>query len=324
MTSVKVINYIESDFDQWDEFVRNSRNGTIMQERRFISYHGAERFDDCSLMFYDARNKLTAVMPAAVKKTTDKIFCSHPGASHGGVVVNHSFGTSEALALAQTLVENCRAGDFKAIEIKPVPRIYQHWPCDEIDFAFRHSGFMPVYTELATVLPLREITPENYFMSKTARRNVQKAENMGVRVNESVDFATYWGILEANLGQRHGARPTHTLEEIKELTRRYPENIKLVAAFYQEAMISGVVMFLLNSRVINCFYIAQDYDYQQLRSLNLVFHRLINWGIKKGYHYLDWGISTENKGKLVNYGLFRFKEEFGGRGLLRETYRLEL
>lgn len=324
MTTVKVINYTDSDFDQWDEFVRNSRNGTIMQERRFIGYHGAERFEDCSLMFYDARDKLTAVMPAAVKKTTEKIFCSHPGLSHGGVVVNHGFGTSEALSLAQTLVENCRSGGFKAIEIKPVPRIYQHWPCDEIDFALRYCGFMPVYTELATVLPLGEITTENYFMSRTARRNAKKAENAGVRVRESVDFATYWSILEANLDQRHGARPTHTLEEIKELTRRYPEHIKLVAAFYQETMISGVVVFLLNSRVSNCFYIAQDYDYQQFRPLNLVFYQLINWGIKKGYHYLDWGISTENKGKLVNYGLFRFKEEFGGRGVLRETYRLGL
>jgi hypothetical protein len=321
---VKVINYTDSDFDQWDEFVRNSRNGTIMQERRFIGYHGPGRFKDCSLMFYDAKDRLMAVMPAAVKETKEKVFCSHPGASHGGVAVNHSFGTSEALSLVQMLVESCRAGGYKAIEIKPVPRIYQHWPCDEIDFAFRYCGFIPACTELATVLPLGEKAPGNCFMSKTAGRNAKKAEKAGVIVKESVDFKTYWSILEANLERRHGARPTHTLEEIKELIRRYPEKIKLVAAFYQEAMISGVVLFLLNSRVINCFYIAQDYNYQQLRPLNLVFYRLIDWGMKKGCHYLDWGISTENKGSQVNYGLFRFKEEFGGRGLLRETYRLEL
>lgn len=324
MRPVKVINYIDSYADHWDQFVGNSRNGTIMQERRFIGYHGATRFNDCSLMFYDMREKLLAVMPAAVRKTEEKIFCSHPGASHGGVVVNHSFCARDALSLAQTLIENCRAGGFKAIEIKPVPRIYQQWPCDEIDFALRHCGFIPVDTELATVLPLGEITPESNFISKTAIRNARKAEKAGVKVKEAVDYAAYWGILEENLSRRHGARPTHTLGEIKELISRYPDNIKLVAAYYQERMISGVVLFLLNSRVMNCFYIAQDYNYQQIRPLNLIFYRLIDWGIKNGYHYLDWGISTENKGRLVNHGLFRFKEEFGGRGLLRETYRLEL
>jgi hypothetical protein len=321
---MKAIRYTEADIDRWDRFVGDSRNGTFMQERKFIGYHGPQRFQDCSLMFYDGRGNLTAVLPAAVKKTTEKTFFSHPGASHGGVVVNQSFGTSEALSLVRILVENCRAGGFKAIEIKPVPRIYQRWPCDEIDFALRRGGFFPAVTELATVLPLGEITAHSHFISGTALRNARKAERAGVVVKETVDYTSYWDMLENNLGRRYGAKPTHTLGEIKELTGRYPGQIRLLAAFCQEVMIAGVVIFLLNSRVINCFYIAQDYDYQQLRPLNLVFYRLINWGGQEGYRYLDWGISTEDKGRLVNHGLFRFKEEFGGRGLLRETYRLEL
>lgn len=321
---MKVKKYTDSEFDRWDRFVGLSRNGTIMQERKFIGYHGADRFLDCSLMFFDGRDNLTAVIPAALKKTGEKILYSHPGTSHGGIVVDYSFGTSNALLLVQTLVDHCRAGGFEAIEIKPVPRIYHHWPCDEIEFALRHCGFVPVFTELATVLPLVEGFVPGKYMSGTALRNARKAEKAGVEVRECEDYTTYWSILENNLGRRHGARPTHTLGEIKELTARYPQQIRLWAAFYREVMISGVVVFLLNSRVINCFYIAQDYNFQQLRPLNLVFNRLISWGAEKGYRYLDWGISTEDKGRLVNHGLFRYKEEFGGRGLLRETYRLEL
>jgi lipid II:glycine glycyltransferase (peptidoglycan interpeptide bridge formation enzyme) len=46
----------------------------------------------------------------------------------------------------------------------------------------------------------------------------------------------------------------------------------------------------------------------------------MEWGLKNGFLYLDWGISTEGKGSRVNTGLFQFKEGFGGHGVLRESY----
>lgn len=89
-------------------------------------------------------------------------------------------------------------------------------------------------------------------------------------------------------------------------------------------MIAGVLVFILNSRVLNCFYICHDEKFQHLRPLNLVFSHLITWGLKEGFNFVDWGISTEKKGKDVNSGLFKFKESFGGRGVLRETYKFTL
>ncbi|GBF33453.1 hypothetical protein DCCM_2554 [Desulfocucumis palustris] len=321
---MKIKSYRDSHQDAWDDFVKKSRNGTFMQERKFLGYHPPHRFRDCSLMAYDSRDRLAAVIPAASKGSDQKTFCSHPGASHGGIVVGQGFTTGDALLLVSALIEDCRDRGFKTVEIKPVPRVYLNWPCDEIDFALRYNGFSPVRTELATVLPLKEAAPDNPFMTDSARRNIRKAKTMGVTVTESNDYDTYWDILAANLKNRHNARPTHSLAEIKELSGRYPHNIKLVAAYHQDVMIAGVVVFILNSRVINCFYIAHRPEKQHLRPLNLIFDRLINWGGSNGFYYLDWGISTENRGTLVNHGLFRFKEEFGGRGLLRETYALEL
>ena len=317
--------YSDNYHCQWDDFVKSSRNGTIMQERRFLSYHYPGRFEDYSLMAYNSKSKLMAVIPAALKKIGDeKIFCSYPGASHGGIVVNKMFGTDEALTLVPLLIEKCKDYGFSSIEIKMVPRIYQNWPSDEISFALRYNGFSLMSTELATVLPLKEITLKPDYMEESVRRNIRKSEKLGVFVEESNDYATYWSILENNLMQRHNARPTHNLSEIKDLTSRYPQEIKLFGAFYEGRMIGGVVTFLMNSRVISCFYIAHNSNYQYLRSLNLLFFKLINWGIENGYQYLDWGISTENKGKCVNMGLFKFKEGFGGRGVIRETYSLSL
>ncbi|WP_066634995.1 GNAT family N-acetyltransferase [Desulfolucanica intricata] len=317
--------YKDKFYSQWNDFVKHSRNGTFMQERTFLNYHPPGRFTDCSLMVYDSRDKIMAVIPAALKKEGEKtIFSSYPGASHGGIIVDKNFGTNEALTLIPLLIEHCRAHSFKGIEIKQIPRIYYSWPSDELDFALRYNGFFISSTELATALPLKEISIKPEYMHESARRNIRKAEKQGVTVEESSKFSDYWKLLVTNLKQKHNTHPTHTLQEIFDLAQKYPQSIKLFAAFYKGEMIAGVLTFILNSRVINCFYICHNYDYQHLRPLNLLFYRLINWGIEKSYQYLDWGISTEDKGKYVNQGLFRFKESFGGRGVLRETYRLNL
>ena len=316
--------YTEDDHSQWDAFVRNSVNGTFMQERKFLNYHPPGRFTDCSLLIYDSHDKLSAVIPAAQQRVGEKtIFSSYPGASHGGIVIRQKFKTADALALVPLLIEHCQANGFNQIDIKPVPRIYHYRFCDELDFALRYYGFFVSSTELATALFLLDASSQKPGTGKNAQRNIRKAVKLGISIKESNDYKGYWDILSANLKARHNTHPTHTLEEIFELTNRYPQSIKLFAAYYEGKMTAGVLTFLLNSRVINCFYIAHNEKYQHLRPLNLLFYELINWGKEKGYHYLDWGISTEEKGKYVNKGLFRFKEGFGGRGVLRETYRYD-
>ena len=310
---------------EWDDFVANSRNGTFMQQRTFLNYHPPNRFVDSSLLIYNDAGKLLAVIPAAQKTVNQqKVFSSYPGASHGGIIIGPKFTTAEALELIPLVIQHCRSSNYRAMEMKMVPRIYHHWPSDEIDFALRYHGFSLGTSELATALPLQEIANASETLAQSSQRNIRKAQRLGVTVEESTDYAAFWSILSHNLQQRHHSQPTHTLPEMLDLTNRYPESIKLFASFREAEMVSGVVVFLLNKRVINCFYIASNNQYQQLRSLELVFYKLIDWGMQQGYAYLDWGISTENKGRKINHGLFKFKEKFGGRGVLRETYCLDL
>ena len=322
---MRIITYSDELETDWDNFVQHSRNGTFMQQRNFINYHPPEKFKDCSLLFYDHQNRIIAVIPAALKQEGESsIFHSYPGASHGGIIIDHTFDTSKALTLIPLLIEHCRSLGFHAIEMKMIPRNYYFWPSDEIDFSLRYHGFSPEISELSTVLPLKEIEHANRYMKKSTIRNKNKALSNGVIVKESNDYHRFWRILESNLKERHNTSPTHTYENMLNISQRYPDQVKLFTAFYHEEIIAGVLCLLLNSRVINCFYICHDEKYQHLRPLNLVFDHLIAWGLKEGFHFVDWGISTENKGKIVNTGLFNFKEGFGGRGILRETYRLTL
>lgn len=318
-----VVKRYEKEFEnEWEEFVGTSVNGTFMQERKFLGYHPSDKFSDHSLIFIENK-RIIAVLPAAVVQQEDKrILYSHPGASHGGLIIKSGLSTRKCLELVSALVEYCAIAGFDYIQLKPVPRIYHSELSDQLDFALRFSGFEIEYTELATALELKK-GEENFLkqvMSSTAFRNYQKALKSGLSVIEDADICDYWPVLENKLELSHNAKPTHTFEEIRRLKALYPDSIKLFAAYKEAILTAGVLVFLLNERVINCFYIAHDDQYQQMRPLNLVFAYLMEWGGQKGFSYLDWGISTEGKGSSVNTGLFRFKESYGGHGVLRECY----
>ncbi len=320
---MKVRFFSAEDTALWERFVKDSRNGTFMQLRNFLNYHPPGRFTDASLMVFGKKDSLWAVVPAAVKNEgKKKVLCSHPGASHGGIIVGHNLKLTKALQVVEKIKEFARASGFAAVELKNVPRIYHKWPCDELDYALRYHGFTICRTELGTAMPLQ------YYHEKksdsTALRNARKAIKNGLTVKESDDLRQYWSILTTNLAKRHQAKPTHTYEEIINLSQRFPDKIKLFGVYKGDVLCAGTLVFILNERVINCFYIAHNEEYQKLRPLNLLFYQLIKWGIKHNYHFLDWGISTEDGGKKVNSGLFNFKESFGGRGVLREVYRLDI
>jgi hypothetical protein len=313
--------YSKESENEWERFVHSSVNGTFMQERKFLGYHPSDKFSDHSLIFMEDK-RIIAVLPAAVVQQEGKhILHSHPGASHGGLIIK-SLSTNKCLELVSALVEYCAMAGFDYIRLKPVPRVYHNGLSDQLDFALRFSGFEIEYTELATALELKK--GKEYFlkkvMSSTAFRNYQKALKSGLTITEDADIHDYWAVLKNKLELSHNAKPTHTFEEIKYLKELYPDRIKLFAAYKGEILAAGVLAFLLNERVINCFYIAHDDQYQHMRPLNLVFGYMMEWGQKNSFSYLDWGISTEVKGSRVNTGLFQFKEGFGGHGVLRESY----
>ncbi len=87
-------------------------------------------------------------------------------------------------------------------------------------------------------------------------------------------------------------------------------------------MIAGVVNFIATNNVVLAFYISHDEDYQEYRSVNLLFYNIFDWAIKSGYKVFDFGIFTENE--KPNFGLARFKENFGASGMFRDTLEIEL
>lgn len=101
--------YTKAKNGLWDYAVRESRNGTFLHMRGYMDYH-SDRFNDFSLLAFDSKNRLIAVMPANAEGTT---LCSHRGLTYGGWLMTPRADTNAMFALWQEFTEFAKSAGFK-------------------------------------------------------------------------------------------------------------------------------------------------------------------------------------------------------------------
>lgn len=311
------------DARNWDEFVARANNGTLFHERRFLSYHPADRFSDHSLIL-EKKGKIKALFPAAVQEEGGKqSLISHPGSSYGGLIVDRDLSFRDSYDIVELLVKHGKAKGYSKIKMTLPPAIYQSRVSNYIDFSLIKHGFEYAKRDVSSMLTIESTPEENLALFRTSHRTaVRKAIKQNVTISESDDWESFYQILETNLKIRHGVNPTHTLDEIIKLKTLYPDRIKLFSAFHDDKMVAGVVNFSVNKDVVLAFYISHDETRQKLRAVNLLFYEIIKWCQVNNFKYLDFGIFTVDMDP--NFGLGRFKENFGASGVFRDTFEIEL
>ena len=312
------------DFEkEWDYFVDRANNGTLFHLRKFLNYHIPGRFTDASLIFTRNRQPL-ALLPAAVHQFNgERVYFSHPGASYGGLVVSDTVGLKETFEIAKMIILHAGKLDCGRIIITLPPYYLYKRYNSYVDFSLQQAGFFYRVRELSSVLHL-DRTPEEFSMGfpDGVKRAIRKAEKSGLHVCLSKDIKSYYSILKKNLEMRHNVTPTHSQGELELLFSLFPGQIELYAAEYREEMIGGIVTFGCNKRVNLAFYIAHNHEFQNYRPVDCIIWHVIRESINRGFSFLDFGTFTLHK--EPNWGLCRFKEKFGARGVFRDTleYRI--
>ncbi|OIO66567.1 MAG: GNAT family N-acetyltransferase [Candidatus Marinimicrobia bacterium CG1_02_48_14] len=313
----------QKDTEFWEAFVTTANNGTIFHERKFINYHPPGRFVDHSLII-EKNGKPLAVFPAAeIVRDKKRWLISHPGASYGSFVYPLDLSFSDSYELVAGLKHYANSQKFDAIRLTLPPAIYQQRVSNYIDFALVKHGFEYAKRDVSSMLTIEATPDENLAKFRSTHRTaVRKAIRQGVEIRQSDDYVAFYDILKHNLKIRHGVTPTHTLNELIQLKDMYPDKISLHAAFHDGTMVAGVVNFVVNPQVVLAFYISHDEEYQHLRAVNLLFFEIIKWSHAQGTKYLDFGIFTVDM--EPNFGLGRFKENFGASGVFRDTFQCVL
>ena len=303
--------------DEWNRFVAASKNGTFLLNRNYMDYHQA-RFTDASLLFYDDKQRLIAVLPANYEADIQTVY-SHHGLTYGGLILSRQILTLQVME-ALTLACHHYAGmGATKIYYRPIPYIYNRYPAQEdLFFLFRNHATLEARNLSQTIF-----IPDAIKMNELRCRCIKKSLKAGNIISEQTDVTDFWHILDQNLREHHNVIPVHTIDELHLLMSRFPDVIRLfVVKNSQGQTIAGTVVYDMGPTV-HTQYISANAEGKATGA----FDHLISYLLRYVYAdrtYFDFGVSTEKGGKWLNEGLTFQKESFGGRGVCYDTWSLNL
>lgn len=311
---MKISIYSGDERKIWDEFILKSKNPHFFFQRSYLEYH-SDRFQDFSLMIFDEKNVLIAVLPANL---SGNAIYSHQGLTFGGFIVSDSMKTETMVKIFDELIVFLKSYNLSRLIYKCIPYVYHKKPAEEDRYSLFLNDAKLIRRDVTSTIYL----DEEIRYSKGRKWTINKAKKENINISESKDFSSFWRILEGVLESEHDAKPVHTLAEIEMLASRFPENIRLFLASYEGQAISGALIFD-NSIIAHTQYLANSTKGREIGALDLLIDQLINVFFK-GKKYFDFGISNENQGRYLNSGLISQKEGFGARPVVHDFYELEI
>lgn len=322
---ITVTRYTPQNHQTWNEFVKQSRQGTFLFDRNYMDYH-QDRFHDHSLMIY-YKDKLYALLPAneVVSASSNEIpqkeLVSHQGLTYGGLLTCNKMTAELTCETFEAIGNYLKQEGFSKLTYKAIPWIYHKIPSEEDLYALIHVGKASLSArEISTTILLQN----KLRFSEQRRRGVNKAKknSLIIRQSSQEDVFAFWNILNNNLQQKYHTRPVHSNEELQLLMSRFPENIIGYSVLKDAEVIAGTIIFI-TPQVIHTQYIGASEKGKEEGALDLLFDYLINQK-KWNAPYFDFGKSTEDRGNYLNTNLIHQKEGFGGRGVAYDTYEWTL
>lgn len=310
---MQIKRYTLADKTRWDAFIAAAKNAHFMHKRDYMEYH-ADRFTDHSLIVTNDKDEWLFVLPANEK---DGTLYSHQGLSFGGFIQSGDARMSDMLEAFAVLRVYAQAAKLKKLLYKAIPSFYHLAPAQEDLYALFRNDAKPYRTDVSTTIDCANRLP----FSTLRKRGAKKAEKAGVAIRKSDDFVAFHAIVTDIVKGKYDTAPTHSLDEMKLLAGRFPDSIKLYAAYLGDDLLAGVLIFETDT-VAHAQYIGAGEQGRELGALDLLFTTLIA-EIYKDKRFFDFGISTEEGGRKLNESLIAQKEGFGGRATVHQFYELD-
>jgi hypothetical protein len=308
-----VVRYNKSYAEQWNTFIKQSKNGTFLFNRNFMEYH-ADRFEDFSVLVFNDK-KLVAVFPAHVKGDT---VYSHLGLTYGGLVLGFKIYLHETVTLIKALLGYYSSQGIEKLYIKTIPPIYHKVPSQELEYGLFLADAKLVRRDSVSVIENSAAVKFN----KSRVEAIRKSSRNGLVIAEDNNLELFWNsLLIPNLQRRYAAAPVHTLQEMQLLKQRFPDSIRHFNVYHEDMLVAGTTVFITDT-VAKPQYIAGNEERGTLGSLDFLYNYLIA-NVFKDKKFFDFGCSNEQQGRKLNHGISFWKESYGASTLSHDFYEVE-
>ena len=314
MKSYSVRFYQPEDAHAWNTFVNAAKNATFLFHRDYMDYHN-DRFQDCSLIISEGE-KWLAVFPAHKVGTG---FYSHFGLTYGGLVMHRQIQLTHVIGMMRAIFEFLKSQGFTSMRIKMLPSMYAAIPAEELHYIMSCMQARLYRRDSLSVIPLQQ----NFRLTKPRKQAANRGIKNRLEIREEYDFEAFWNeILIPNLALKHQAKPVHSLDEMRYLHSKFPTNIRQFNVYHHDKIVAGTTVYITD-RVIHPQYISGNADKNKLGSLDFLYRHLME-NVFKDHLYFDLGISNEDEGKTVVYGMQYWKQSFDAHTFIQDFYELSL
>lgn len=289
MKNYIVRKYQSSDYSLWNEFVANAKNATFLFHRDFMEYH-RDRFEDFSLLIFDPKDSLIAILPA---NRVEDVLYSHQGLTYGGLVLQENMTLIQLEIVFNNLRIYLNENNITKAIFKIIPNIYHRIKSFEFDLILYKNASILENREMNLVIDFSE----ELKISKSKLRHFKKI-NPELEIREEVDMTPFWNnVLIPRLQEQYNSTPVHSLEEIKQLKEKFKTNIIQFSAYYNKKIVAGLTLFITEN-VVKSQYGATTKEGEKLRALDFLFITLIKRYKFEGKKYFDMGTVHNNSGLL--------------------------
>ena len=172
------------DKEEWNLFVKDSKQGTFLLDRSYMDYH-SDRFTDHSLLIY-RQGKLYALLPANER---DHTLYSHQGLTYAGLLTSAKATTEDICQVFIAVNAYLKSAGFQKVVYKAIPWIYHQIPAEEDLYAIvkechAHIAVRNIASVIDMSHPLKWRRDRHY--------GANKAATDGITIEESQDFPAFW------------------------------------------------------------------------------------------------------------------------------------
>lgn len=316
MKKISVTKYDKKYYNKWNQLVDESFNGTIFQSLEFLSYHLDKYLKLEHHLIFLKGETLIGVLPAIEE---EKKLISPYGASFGGIVTTKQINLNDSEQLITALVDYLKLNEFNSASLVLTPNHLSQLNNQSLEFSLLRHGFNLVSADLFSVIYLSDCYDDiwnNKYLSRN-RNTLRKASKSFV-IKSHCSLEEFYPILLQDKS-RHNSSPTHTLDQLKYIQRKFPDKIWFDVAYKEIEEAVGICYFKLNERSLMTFYMAQTDQSLGKNGKNVLIDYGIRKAIEQGYEIFDFGGSTIGY-DIMNPGIAKFKESFGAVGALRKKF----
>lgn len=300
----------------WEQFISKSNNGTLFSRPRFYHHHDEPvpvRFIGC----YEGEDLVAGLVGAFNEEGTE--FTSPVKASYGGLILPPASFSDTEKSLS-VIMEYFKTLDTGRIEMTFPPLVYQRQINQDLDFLLRYYGFRESLVLISSIVSTDEYSEKT--ISRNGRHSIRKATNSGVQIAPLTDFEVFYELLLHNKN-KFNLKPTHSLSEIKQLFRLFPNELDLTGAWLGDKLVAATMTMRCHPKVLLIFYICSLSEYNRYCPVNLMMHEICLHARETGISAVDFGVSMEtdtDNPMDPRRTLIYFKEHFNTHGFLRIRY----